>query len=156
MINDWSITQFGYILSQDSLEDGDKPPDKSIALSKQIITNGLEKGKPGGVYEFSTVTTDKNDDMISYIFSRGYDNFICLELIESGEEFTATHSWEKEGGYCVRVKVLDIYGFENELPESKTILKKIKAETSNFLISYTILSLSQNLNINSQNDTAID
>lgn len=137
LINDWPITQFGYIWSQDSLGDEDKPPDDNVAPSKPIITSGPEKGKPGGVYEFSTVTTDQNDDMITYIFSWGHDNFTCSELMESGEEFTATHSWEKEGGYCVRVKVLDIYGFESEWSEPITII--IKENKGRYLQFFNIL-----------------
>jgi hypothetical protein len=86
------------------------PPEKPSKLS------GSTQGIPGTEYTYTTSTTDPNNDKISYLFSWG-DGIDSgwTEPIDSGETASASHSWNSQGDYEVKVKARDV----SELAESE-------------------------------------
>lgn len=98
------------------------------------ILSGPASGKPTEEYTYSAVGNDPNNDDIYYNFN--WDDGTksdCIGTFESGEEYSASHIWNKQGKYEVRVRVKDENGFISEwsdplsvsMPRSKSIDKTI-------------------------------
>ncbi|MCD6467905.1 MAG: PKD domain-containing protein, partial [Thermoplasmata archaeon] len=73
-------------------------------------------------YAYSTVAVDPDNDKIYYLFDWGDDTDSgWLGPFKSGVEVSATHIWNKEGYYNVKVKVRDYYGEESKWSDSLTV-----------------------------------
>jgi parallel beta-helix repeat protein len=92
--------------------------------------SGPTNGGVGTEYTYTSSTTDPDGDNLYYLFDWGDDTFEdWFGLFESGEEVTASHTWDEQGTYQIRVKAKDIYGVESEwsdplhvsMPKSKEI-----------------------------------
>lgn len=93
--------------------------------------NGPEQGKPGSTYQFTTMTTDIDDDNVYYQFSWGDGNFSeWIGPFASGEQAEAAYSWNEQGVYEVKVKAKDTSDEESDwsepfaitMPKNKTLL----------------------------------
>jgi len=74
------------------------------------ITDGPDKGITNVEYEFTTVTTDGEGDLISYKFDWGDGSFSnWIGPFPSGTSAQASHSWENPGVYNIWVKAKDNY-----------------------------------------------
>jgi len=83
--------------------------------AKPARPQGVEKGKPGNVYNFTTHTTDADNDKIYYKWDWGDGSFSdWIGPYKSGESATIEHSWENKGRYAVRVMARDEDGFTSE------------------------------------------
>ena len=73
-------------------------------------------GYANASYAFNVSSTDKNGDKIKYGFDWNNDSVVdeWTDYYESGAMASATHSWNKSGEYCVKVKAKDEYGMESE------------------------------------------
>jgi hypothetical protein len=82
-------------------------------------------------FEYKFVTTDPNDDIISYFVDWGDGTFQdWTEFSESGSEIILKHTWKKQDSYVIKVKAKDPYNFETdwceleiEVPRNKNIAK---------------------------------
>jgi hypothetical protein len=78
------------------------PPDRPSTPS------GPVSGKVGYSYTYSTSTTDADGDQIYYLFDWGDGTYSGWEgPYLSGETASATHAWNVEGTYPIRVKAKD-------------------------------------------------
>jgi len=92
------------------------------APEKPERPDGSDQGKPGSIYLFTTVSTDIDDDPIFYNFSWGDGTYSdWVGPFESGESAGASHSWDEEGIYEIKVKAKDDHGDESEWSEPLSI-----------------------------------
>ena len=70
---------------------------------------GADKGKPGVAFEYSTTSSDNENDNIYYLFDWGDgSNSGWLGPYSSGLTINTTHTWLNRGSYSVSVKAKDI------------------------------------------------
>jgi len=103
-------------------------PDLSISSdnennppSKPSKPEGPNNGIKNKEYTYSCFTSDPDNDDIYYCWSWGDDDIEWLGPFESGEIITATHIWESEGSFSIKVKSKDIYGSESDWSEPLSI-----------------------------------
>lgn len=81
-------------------------------------TNGITKNE----YTFTAVTTDPEEEQISYIFDWGDGNFSdWIGPFNSGQQASATHIWTTKGNYDIKVKAKDANGGETDWSPAHTI-----------------------------------
>ena len=91
------------------------------APSKPERPNGPNTGKLRTDYTFTSSSIDPENDQVYYCWSWGDDNTEWIGPFSSGEEISASHSWNEEGNYVVKVKSKDIYGSESEWSDSLVV-----------------------------------
>jgi len=85
------------------------PPPNKPSIS------GPNSGKTGNTYNYTIITTDPEDDDVSYYVDWGDDNTGgWTRYLKSGEEYNVSHIWEEQGNYEIRVKAKDSYETESE------------------------------------------
>jgi len=90
--------------------------------------SGKTSGKNGATYEYTATTTDPNNDQIYYWFDWGDGKHTEWQgPYNSGERGRASHNWNEEGTYTIKVKVMDIYGAESGWAELKVSMPRIRA-----------------------------
>ena len=108
-----------------SIRIGDQPPD-----SPNIY--GAVQGKPGEKFEYGFVSTDPENDNLTFDIDWGDGNLeIDRGPVLSGEFFTRSHTWENTGTYIIRVRANDIYNYSSPWTE-QTIIIYTKGKSSNF------------------------
>lgn len=76
--------------------------------------SGEASGNVGTMYTYSTMTTDPENDQVSYQWDWGDGNISAwLGPFDSGATATAQYSWSTKGSYSIRVKAKDIQGNES-------------------------------------------
>jgi len=107
-----------------------KPPFKPRKPSGEI------SGKPGVEYTYTSRTRDLEQDQVYYLFDwdDGTDSG-WLGPYDSGETCEASHAWEEQGDYSIKVKAKDIYDHESVWsdPLSVSMPKNKAANTRLFL-----------------------
>lgn len=100
--------------------------------------SGPTEGKPGMEYEFTTRTTDPDDEKVSYKWKWGDGTESeWLGPFESGEVVNASHIWEEKGSYPIQVKAKDESDMESDWSDSLTItIKKGKARSYSLLTNF--------------------
>jgi len=84
--------------------------------------SGETAGNAGTFYTYSTVTTDIDEDNVSYLWDWGDGNFSdWLGPCASGATVTAQKSWGTKGTYSVKVKAKDVYGNESAWSEPLSV-----------------------------------
>jgi PKD repeat protein len=79
------------------------------------VVNGSAKGKVGETYLYTFVTTDPEDDDVFYYIDWGDGTHTgWLGPYQSGEAKSASHSWNNEKTFTVKVKAKDMYGNESD------------------------------------------
>ena len=100
------------------------------APNKPSKPYGPSNGETGEEYPYTSVTTDPQNDQISYLFDWGDGTTSnWLGLYDSGDVVTARHIWTEAGSYSIKVKAKDINGAESgwsdplsvTMPRSRTI-----------------------------------
>jgi hypothetical protein len=85
-----------------------EPPEKPLL-------EGPTEGKVGIEYTFFTVSSDPDNDNVSYFFdwddgtSSGWTEFVSSET-----QLNRSHTWGSKGIYEIKVKAQDVYGEESE------------------------------------------
>jgi hypothetical protein len=72
--------------------------------------SGQTQGKAGVTYNYSTVSTDPDNDSIYYLWDWGDGNQGTWGPYDSGAEAIASHNWNTKGSYEIKVKAKDMYG----------------------------------------------
>jgi hypothetical protein len=107
---------------------------------------GINNGKPGDMFEYSTNTTDNENDDIYYLFDwDDGSNSGWLGPYPSGENVNTNHTWSKKGSYSVRVKAKDTKDHESRWSKPLQVsMPKLKQNTilesilDNLFIRYPI------------------
>ena len=119
---------FGRINAYKSLMELNSEPEKPDSPT------GPTSGKPNVFYDFSSSSTDADNDQIYYLFDWGdATDSGWIGPYNSGDTCTASNNWSIKGDYEIRVKVKDIYGLESEWSEPLSInIPKNKLKTYSF------------------------
>jgi hypothetical protein len=82
--------------------------------NKPHVPDGPRSGEVGVEYIYATSTTDHDEDLIYYLFDWGNGTTSdWLGAYDSGDTCEASHIWEEEKSYSIKVKAKDIYGAES-------------------------------------------
>jgi hypothetical protein len=144
-LNDIYMTSFGYAWSQTFSGEAWSPSEDNKAPSLPETPQGQNSGKKGEEYIFTTVSTDPNNDKIAYVFDWGDGNYGCIDYNNSGRRVYISHEWMEVGTYSVRVKAVDIYGFESEWSQPLTIQISKKAKNNLFVLKNIFLNILKNI-----------
>lgn len=89
---------------------------------------GPNKGKPNEIYTFEAIGFDFDKDFIKYYWDWGDgSDFEITDYSESGENILINHTWTKQGSYNIKVKAVDINGYESSWSEPlKITISKTK------------------------------
>ena len=83
---------------------------------------GKITGKIGTQYNFTSRTTDPQDNQVYYLFDWGdKTNSGWLGPFDSGEIVNASHVWSKRGSFSVTVKAKDIHGHQSDWSEPLSV-----------------------------------
>lgn len=97
--------------------------DVQLAPNTPTAPIGPATGVVNMGYQFSTVTTDPQNDPIYYLFDWGDGtNSSWVGPFASGTPGTATHTWTATGVYGVKVKAKDPSGHESSWSQTSTIV----------------------------------
>lgn len=101
-VSDWSDS-----LTVSVLNDPPQKPDKP---------SGPTEGKAMETYTYTTSSSDPNDHNIRYGWDWDGDQRVdqWTDYYSSGETATASHVWNDEGSYSIRVKAEDEHGGESD------------------------------------------
>jgi len=141
----WNVagTYVVRVISEDNVGD---QSDFSSALTVIIVVNippnapdiiGPANGKAGEEREYTFVTTDPNEDDVSYYVEWGDESLEdWSESFKSSENFTVGHIWNEKGNYTIRVKAKDIHNAESEWSTFEVSMPKDKQHTNMFFLRY--------------------
>lgn len=97
---------------------GDSAPENNNPPSEPDRSSGSSSGKAGIQLTFNSLATDPEVDDIYYLFDWGDGTDSgYLGPYKSGETAQATHVWKKDGVFQVKVKAVDMHGFESPWSE---------------------------------------
>ena len=98
----------------------------TFSTAKMVTISGanngpLSPGSPSGPttgevnisYTYTTSTIDPDDDQVKFYFDWGDSTGNWTSLVASGSLASATHVWETDGTYQLRVKAQDEHGAES-------------------------------------------
>jgi hypothetical protein len=115
-----------YFYFEDMPGDSDTLPDTgswqftvNLPPNKPLQPSGLTSGVTGTEYTYESITTDPEEEDISYWFdwddgtNSGWTSFV-----PSGTQGSASKIWTSPGEYEVKVKARDIHGNESEWSDS--------------------------------------
>lgn len=75
---------------------------------------GPINGNPGKIYDYDfTNCIDPDGDDMTYHVEWG-DGSVDEGFVESGGDFTLSHSWNKKGDYTIKARLIDIYDAEGD------------------------------------------
>jgi hypothetical protein len=95
---------------------------------------GPASGKPGTPYEYSTSTTDAEEDMVFYRWDWGDGNYSeWFGPYASGEVVTVTHSWPDKGVFLIRVKAKDSNNAESAWSDPLSVTMPVSSRFFAFL-----------------------
>ncbi|MCK4901973.1 MAG: agmatine deiminase family protein [Thermoplasmatales archaeon] len=95
--------------------------------------NGSTNGKPGETYEYCINVNDPDEDDLYVLWEWGDgDTTGWLGPYAYAEEFCASHSWDDEGTFTIKVKVRDIHGAESDWATLEVTMTKSRVLTLNF------------------------
>jgi hypothetical protein len=84
-------------------------------LPNTPIISGPARGKAGILYNYNFSTTDPDDNNVYYYVEWGDStNSGWLGPYSSGAQASASHIWDSQGTYIIKVKAKDIYGAESD------------------------------------------
>lgn len=93
------------------------------------IPSGPAEGEPGIEYDFSSATTDPEEDDILYLFDWGDGtDSDWLGPYNSGETCTVSHAWMNSGTSYVKVKAKDTYDHGSDWSDSLSIAIYIQGD----------------------------
>ena len=104
------------------------------APEKPQTPQGNASGTSGTEYTYTTSTTDPEGEQLYFWFDWGDDSSSgWLGPYESGEEVSASHTWESKGSYELKVKAKDVNGTQSPwsdplpitMPKSDSIFSQV-------------------------------
>ena len=116
---EWSsdIVQNRFLQIRFTLVDNE-PPEKPLL-------EGPTEGTVGINYTYFAVSSDPDEDDLSYFFNWGDGtNSSWTEFVSSGIQVNRSHTWSIKGTYTIKVKAQDIYREESEWCTLEIIMPK--------------------------------
>lgn len=103
---------------------------------KPQTPSGESQGSAGTDYNFTTSTTDPNNDDVWYLFDwgDGSSNGEWIGPYASGESVMANHTWAKKGEYNIKVKAKDTSNVESDWSDPYPIKMPYSYNTPTFHI----------------------
>ena len=96
---------------------------------------GTKKGKIGETYEFKTITTDEDGDMVYYRWDFGDGIFSdWLGPFGPDEEASVSYNWSKTGKYLIKVKARDEHRTESDWSDPLPISMPYNQNSNNLFI----------------------
>jgi hypothetical protein len=96
---------------------------------------GQSEGKIEIEYEFTALTYDPDEDDLYYLFDWGDESFSnWIGPFRSGEICNASHIWNKQGDYQIRVKAKDTHGIQSEWSDPLPISMPKSKYSNSFLL----------------------
>ena len=89
--------------------------------NKPNTPQGKTSGKTGEEYNYQTSTTDPNGNQIFYKWDWGDEITEWDGPYDSGETITASHIWNEQGDYQIKVKAKNTYDKESEWSDPLSI-----------------------------------
>jgi PKD repeat protein len=71
------------------------------------VVNGTTKGNKNTEYTYTAVSTDSDNDTISYIFEWGDDTITTSEFLPNGTEYVVQNKWTAAGIYTINITATD-------------------------------------------------
>jgi len=106
---------------------GNNPPDKPDII-------GPAEGRPGVEYDYIFVTTDPEEDNVSYYIDWGDDKTTgWTDYYPSGDLVEICHTWDEICKYSIRAKAKDTKGMESEWSDFIIIIHRNNIFDFNFL-----------------------
>jgi len=93
------------------------------------VLSGPAQGKPGILYNYTFVSTDDDNDNLSYLIEWGDGFEEIIGTYSSGEIVNASHVWNNKGEYILRVRAMDDYSY-SEWETLKITMPKVKSFTN--------------------------
>ena len=119
-----------WLIKTDSQGIANEPPEKPT------IT-GESSGKPSTEYNYTFVSTDPEEDEISYYIDWG-DNTSTnwTSTLISGEVYNTSHTWSEKGNYIIKAKTKDFYGAESNWETFTVSMPKSKSSSMYYVIAF--------------------
>ncbi len=108
---------------------GNNPPEKPKITGPASGSKGIE-------YEYSMVSTDVENDNISYIVNWGDGKTNSTNFVSSNYSSTLSHIWIQAGRYVIKVKVEDDNQSVSETTEYVVLIDAKELYYNNFYIGY--------------------
>jgi len=100
---------------------------------------GPASGKKGETFQYTTSSTDSDNDQLYYLFDWGDGTYSgWLGPFSSGEEITASKTWETQGEFEIRVRAKDAHGVQSIWSEPLIVTmskSKVKLDKGTFIAS---------------------
>jgi outer membrane protein assembly factor BamB len=91
--------------------------------AQPVAPSGPSDGFAGELYSFTEITTDPENDAITYLFDWGDETTdTWTSFVASGEQTSSSHVWTSAGTFLVKVKAKDTYGLQAVWSPPKTFL----------------------------------
>ena len=101
---------------------------------QMLMITGPTNGKPRIYYDYDfTNCVDPDGDNMTYRVEWG-DGDVDEGFIESGGNFSLSHSWSEKGDYTIKAQLIDIYGAESNWSTLEVTMPKNKALDINFYL----------------------
>ncbi len=143
-VRDFINTASDWINTDDKIANGRINAHKALLIASGVSLPpnkpsifGPTDGNKGTEYTYNTsANTDPDGDDLYYLFD--WDDSTLSDWVgpfASGEKGSASHKWNKQGNYQIRVKARDSYGIESlwSDPLSVTMPRNKAIQTSTFL-----------------------
>ena len=119
---------------QDDDGDWSEPVNEILIISENLppekpIITGPISGKFGKEYEYTIISSDPEDDDITYSLDWGIGVLLAYGPYNSGEEIKLTNTWNEEGNYTILVKAKDSYGGESDWATLEVSMPKSKMKS---------------------------
>jgi hypothetical protein len=128
----------GLMVIGGTYQDGDTPGGSDLIFAYELYTTNAPPETPSapsgpseGIitldYDFTTSTTDPDEDQVAYGWDFDGDFTVDLwtDFFDSGDTVEVTNSWDSPGTYNIRVKAKDINDLESDwsAPHAITIIE---------------------------------
>ncbi len=114
-----------------TIKNNEEPPENN-APNKPVRPTGETEGILDEEYTFTTSTIDQEGDQVYYKWDWGDETSGWLGPYNSGETCEASHIWDTEGSYNIKVKAKDQYGDESPWSDPLSISMPKKKKFNSF------------------------
>lgn len=83
-------------------------------LPSKPILEGPTTGSKNISYVYTAISTDADDDPISYVFDWGDNTDVTIEFLPNGTMVMQNHTWTAAGKYTIWVQAIDNTGMSSE------------------------------------------
>jgi hypothetical protein len=95
--------------------------------------DGPGRGSAGTSYEYTFISTDPNEDQVSYYIKWDDGSITDWTAFQASGPpgYSESHTWDEQGTYTIEVKAKDTYGVESDWAELEVTMPRNKIATNN-------------------------